>query len=301
MPEGGHYGALLYGQGGEGINQSVAGSICSIRQRKGINKMRDQHIHTAFSCDSEAKMEDYISEAKKKGIETICFTDHVDLNPNDYGYGYYSAEAFWERFRAVKSKADDSVEVLAGFEFGEPHLYQERLAELSKYPYDLIIGSIHWIGGLFPCQQVRERYSAKEFYTMYWQEVLKTVQAGGFDVLGHIDFPKRYYGEIYYTEAVIKEIFSTLLEKDIILEINTSSLRKGHEQTMPGKELLEIYRANGGKYVTIGSDAHIVEDIGADDRSAKRLIEDVGLQEVFYRQRKQVTLANPTIRLPDDF
>lgn len=46
------------------------------------------------------------------------------------------------------------------------------------------------------------------------------------------------------------------------------------------------YRENGGRYVTIGSDAHVVEDIGADDRSAKRLIEDVGLQEVVYRQRK---------------
>ncbi len=39
--------------------------------------MRDIHIHTEFSCDSEAKMEDYILEAKKKGITTICFTDHV--------------------------------------------------------------------------------------------------------------------------------------------------------------------------------------------------------------------------------
>lgn len=117
------------------------------------------------------------------------------------------------------------------------------------------------------------------------------MQAGEFDVLGHIDFPKRYYGEIYYTEAVMKEIFSTLVEKDMILEINTSSLRKGHTQTMPGKELLEIYQANGGKYVTIGSDAHVVEDVGADYRIAKRLIEDIGLREVVYRQRKRQIIS----------
>lgn len=76
--------------------------------------MRDLHIHTEFSCDSEAKMEDYILMAKRKGIETICFTDHVDLNPNDYGYHYYEPDAFWERFRAAKSKADSGIEVLAG-------------------------------------------------------------------------------------------------------------------------------------------------------------------------------------------
>lgn len=249
--------------------------------------MRDMHVHTEFSCDSDAKMEDYIEKAKASGIGTICFTDHVDLNTNDYGYNYYSADRFWERFNEIKYNADMPIEPLAGIEFGEPHLYEKNLKELTKYPYDFVIGSIHWIGDMFPCQKVREQYSAKEFYTLYWKEVLKTVQTGGFDSLGHIDFPKRYYGEIYYEEAVINEIFRNLLEKDLVIEINTSSLRKGHAQTMPGKELLEIYKANGGKYVTIGSDAHIVEDIGADYVAAKSLLEEVGLQEVIYRQRKR--------------
>ena len=41
------------------------------------------HKLSTFSIlDSEAKMEDYILEADKKGITTICFTDHVDLNTN---------------------------------------------------------------------------------------------------------------------------------------------------------------------------------------------------------------------------
>lgn len=249
--------------------------------------MRDMHIHTEFSCDSDAKMEDYIEKAKTSGIGTICFTDHVDLNTNDYGYNYYSADRFWERFNEIKCNADMPIELLAGIEFGEPHLYEKNLKELTKYPYDFVIGSIHWIGDMFPCQKVREQYSAKEFYTLYWKEVLKTVQTGGFDALGHIDFPKRYYGEIYYEEAVINEIFRNLLDKDLVIEINTSSLRKGHARTMPGKELLEIYKANGGKYVTIGSDAHAVEDIGADYTTAKSMLEEVGLQEVIYRQRKR--------------
>lgn len=127
----------------------------------------------------------------------------------------------------------------------------------------------------------------KEFYTLYWQEVLKTVQTGEFDALGHIDSPKRYYGEIYYEESALNEIFRHLLEKDLVIEINTSSLRKGHAQTMPGKELLEIYKVNGEKYVTIGSDAHLVEDIGADYIVAKELLKEVGLQEVIYRKRRR--------------
>ena len=141
---------------------------------------------------------------------------------------------------------------------------------------------------MFPCQKVREQHPAKEFYTWYWDEVLQTVKHGGFDALGHIDFPKRYYGEIYYTEEKMNEIFKHLLDKDMVIEINTSSLRKGHSETMPGSELLEIYKTNGGKYVTIGSDAHEVQDLGADISVAQELVKKFELQQVYYKERKRI-------------
>lgn len=249
--------------------------------------MRDLHVHTEFSCDSEAKIEDYASKAIKDGISQICFTDHVDCNKNDYGYNYYNPEAYFKQIDAEKIKFAGQVDLLCGMEFGEPHLYYEKLQELSRNPYDFIIGSIHWVGDMFPCQEVRNEYSAKEFYTLYWKEVLNTVKVGGFDALGHIDFPKRYYGEIYYREQDLAEIFKNLVDKNMVIEVNTSSLRKGCDETMPGRELLEIYRDNGGNYITIGSDSHLVEDLGADYEKAKNLITEVGLQEVVYVRRKQ--------------
>ena len=96
---------------------------------------------------------------------------------------------------------------------------------------------------------------------------------------------------------MMKEIFQTLLEKDLVMEVNTSSLRKGHEQTMPGKELLELYKTCGGEYVTIGSDAHVVEDVGADYEVAKRLLKEVALQEVMYRQRKRIVKIEDEMEL----
>ncbi|MCR5756060.1 MAG: histidinol-phosphatase HisJ family protein [Acetatifactor sp.] len=250
--------------------------------------MNDLHVHTKFSCDSEAEMKDYMEAAIQKGLHTVCFTDHVDLNPNDYGYNYYNSSAFFEEYLLLKQRYHAQTEVLAGIEFGEPHLYPDELKQLVMRPYDYVIGSIHWIGDMFPCQKVREQYSAKEFYTLYWIEVLKAVRCGGFDSLGHIDFPKRYYGEIYYEEPIMNEIFKTLLEKDMVIEINTSSLRKGHEQTMPGKELLQIYKDNGGKYITIGSDAHEVKDLATDYEIAKQISCELGLQEIIYRNRKRM-------------
>lgn len=251
----------------------------------------DLHIHTKFSCDSEAEPEEYIKHAISKNIKAICFTDHVDLNPDDYGCNYYNPNNYFDMFTIIKEKYQNQIDVYSGFEFGEPHLYADKLKTLSAYPYDYIIGSIHWIGNMFPCQKVREQYSAKEFYTLYWEEILATAKHGGFDALGHIDFPKRYYGEIYYQEAKIKEIFKYLLDKDIVIEINTSSLRKGNNETMPGKDILELYKDCGGKYVTIGSDAHEVKDIGADNDTAFRLVKDFSLQQVLFNQRKRIIIT----------
>lgn len=248
----------------------------------------DLHIHTAFSCDSDADMEQYVVQAIDKKMQMICFTDHVDLNPHDYGYLYYKPKEFLEMCHRLKAKYGHLIRIGAGMEFGEPHLYQEQLKELSAYPYDFIIGSIHWIRDMFPDEKTRTWYSAKEFFSIYWEEMLRTVKHGGFDALGHVDFPKRYYGELYYSEAKIREIYNRLLEQDMVIEINTSSLRKGLSETMPGLELLEIYKDCGGRYVTIGSDAHEVRDIGADNEIAQKLIRDFGLQEVVYEQRKQI-------------
>ena len=56
----------------------------------------DYHIHTEFSCDSEAKMENYVKQALERDIRMLCFTDHVDLNPEDYGYNYYNVKKYFK-------------------------------------------------------------------------------------------------------------------------------------------------------------------------------------------------------------
>lgn len=48
----------------------------------------DLHIHTEFSCDSEADMQEYLINGIQQNMNAVCFTDHVDLNENDYGYNY---------------------------------------------------------------------------------------------------------------------------------------------------------------------------------------------------------------------
>lgn len=144
-------------------------------------------------------------------MKYICFTDHVDFNKNDLGYGYYNADKFFNEYNRLQMKYGDKIHMLSGIEFSEPHLYKSEFEKLYKYPYDFIMGSVHWINDMFPCEKVRKNYPTYKFYELYWQEVLKAVEFGGFDCLGHMYFPKRYYDEVVYDEILINEIFNKMI------------------------------------------------------------------------------------------
>ena len=64
----------------------------------------DYHVHTNYSDDSTYLMEDVIKDAIKMKMDEICFTDHVDLNKNDYGYDYYNSENFFEKYNKIKGE-----------------------------------------------------------------------------------------------------------------------------------------------------------------------------------------------------
>lgn len=255
------------------------------------NFICDMHVHTKYSCDSKAELEAYCLEAIKKGIHMVCFTEHIDYNINDYGYDYYNAKEFFSDFLHLKEKYNGKLTLLCGIEFAEPHLYQDKLAEYLKLPYDYILGSVHcFYKDMFPARMVKEGIPVEICYEYYWNEVLATVKSGGFDVLAHIDFPKRYYNKLIIDSDKLYEICGELINKNICLEINTSSLRKNTAETMPDKSILEIYKSCGGKYITIGSDAHNAEDLAADYLYAKGLIDFFGFQEVVFKQRNKSIL-----------
>jgi len=247
----------------------------------------DTHVHTKHSCDSRAELEAYCIQALQTGVDTLCFTDHVDNNPNDDGMGFYDTEAFFGDFLPLKEKYQDRLTLLCGMEFAEPHMYPKAFARFSALPYDFILGSVHfWYRDMFASQLVRTGVSVELCYAHYWDTVLAAVRAGGFDSLAHIDFPKRYYGSLIIDRPKLHEICNEMVRNQICMEINTSSLRKNMAEPMPGRDILSIYKSCGGKYVTVGSDAHHPGDLAAGNAQARELIDDFGFEEVIFIQRK---------------
>jgi len=252
--------------------------------------MHDMHVHSEFSIDSHEPMGAYLPIARRFGVESICFTEHVDYNPNDFGKDFFEVSRYFDAIQDVRKEAE-GIRILSGIEFDCPHQYPQMFEKECLLPYDCIIGSVHYCNlmpDIFLSDLVASGVSAKDCFTAYWREVKKTVRLGGFEVLGHMDIPKRYYHELYYDEGVLREIFRMMLDKNIVPEINTSSLRKGCQDTLPGRELLQIYRQEGGLYVTVGSDAHVAGELSADNDIAQTLVRELSLNEVIFIGRKMV-------------
>lgn len=253
--------------------------------------MLDFHVHTHHSDDSKVTMEQYCIQAIKNGVKYICFTDHVDNNLADPGCGKFNPQNYFNEFNSVKDKYGNILNIFSGIEFSEPHIYRKEFDEIRKYNFDYILGSIHFFyNDMLLSHMVIENIPIEIVYEKYWYQMQKMIEYGGFDAIGHLDFPKRYFNKLIYNEKDVERILSTAVRNDIILEINTSSLRKGCIDCMPSEDLLSIYYKVGGRKVTIGADSHKLEDLGKDFQKAFELTRNQ-FQIVYFDKRKTLNLA----------
>lgn len=214
----------------------------------------DLHTHTNFSFDSIATMESYVMQALKADVDVICFTDHIDVNSHYDTFADFQFDKRREEFTRVKDKYADKVKLLYGFEIGEPHLHPDVMEKVYAQQPDMIIGSVHDpLGHL----GINEWLSRRDYERYYNECVRQMVEHGGFDVLGHADMPKKYHDDYVEDLDYVAETLRLCVEKGIVPEMNTSSLRKeGVTETMPSLKAVERYAKCGGKYVAINSDSH---------------------------------------------
>ena len=244
----------------------------------------DCHTHTKFSADSEMRAADAIARAESFGCG-IIFTEHYDYDLPEFTFdaGNYFSE--YKNFRS------DTVRL--GVEVGLTE--SARAANknfLAQGEFDFVIGSIHVLEG-------HDIYNRKFFadkdkstaYRKYFAVMAEEAAAEDFDALGHIDYicrPAPYENpEIEYAafKPEIDAVLKILVERGKILELNTRRLDKirGLKELVP---VYQQYKKLGGKYITIGSDAHKVEAVCANFERALEFAKELELTPVSFRQRK---------------
>jgi histidinol-phosphatase (PHP family) len=175
---------------------------------------------------------------------------------------------------------------------------------LDSRQFDMVILSIHWSAGRpihlrdvwngrDPSAVTRE-YLESVLEAVRYCEDLHARRGRVFDVLGHLDFAKRYsdrfLGSVHVLDHmdVVNEILQTCLSADIVPEVNTSTLRGGIGEPMPGPEIIKRYAELGGKMMSLGSDAHKANQIASGLEEAAAMLQEAGIsQAAVFQQRKR--------------
>lgn len=248
----------------------------------------DSHMHSKFSSDSRMNILDAINIAKEKNIG-IIITDHMDLDYPIKDEFKFDIPSYFNEYEKYRS---DNVKL--GIEIG---LTENTLIEneniSASYDFDFVLGSIHAVKGLdIYAEYKNEGYNKKDYFKYYLEDMLKCVKIyNNYDSLSHIDYPCRYCSfdnkELLVSEYkdILSEIFSTLLNKDKVLELNTSRLHIP-EAKLALKDIYKLYKDLGGKYVTLGSDAHTHLNIYRNFDVALKFINELDLKGVYFSKRK---------------
>jgi histidinol-phosphatase (PHP family) len=227
-------------------------------------------------------------------IPEIGITEHFDLNPVDPCVGFFRADEWWEELLRCREKLNGLVTIRAGIELSEPHLYPEAVeALLGNYPWDYSLGALHWIGSELIFEEEYFKRAEKVAYNDYFIELQRLVHSGPFDILAHMDMVKRYGYEYYggfdprKYEGQIRSILQILVSRDLALEVNTGTLRRSIHETSPSKQILQWFLEEGGQWITLGSDAHEPETVGAGIEKALSIIQSLGFKNLASFKRRK--------------
>lgn len=264
----------------------------------------DYHLHTSFSSDSDAPMEDMIQQAIHLHLKAICFTEHYDMDwpENEDNFTFLvDTYKYQQKLYELKEKYRGQLEILFGIELGLQPYLKSKLIDYSKsYPFDFIIGSSHLVDGVDPYYPILfQKYpDEKATFHRYFECILENLEAfTNFDVCGHLDYIVRYapYKEQYYNHLdyidLIDCILKKCIENNIGLELNTAGWKYGMSSPNPNLEILRRYRELGGEILTIGSDAHKPEHITWDFHKIPDFLTEAGFKYfTIFKERKPIFL-----------
>ncbi len=253
--------------------------------------LADYHIHCKYSDDSEEDLEKIIKTAINKGIDEICFTDHVDygIKPDKDVFEKMDENAkkdwikkigridlnvdypnYFKEIEELREKYKDKITIRQGLEFGmQVHTIKDfqKLFDKYKEKFDFVILSCHQVNDKeFWTNEFQKGKSIDEYNAEYYEEIYRVMNRySDYSILGHLDHIQRYNETIYPFEKsreIIVKILKKVIEDNKGIEVNTSSFRYGLKELTPERDILKLYHELGGKIITIGSDAHKAENVG---------------------------------------
>ena len=260
----------------------------------------DYHLHSHFSCDSKNDLNNICQLAYQMGINEIAVTDHVDYSyPTQKPHHTIDdLEQYIEVVQYFQEKYRQQLTIRLGVEIGlEAHYFAEVDYLLQKYPFDFVIGSVHEVNSLAVSRQPFFAGKTKlEAYIDYYTAILNNIRDfQNFDVLGHLDYCKRYCpvpyetGDQWLANELVTEILQTLIQNGKGIEVNTSGFRHTSQICMPHPDIIRQYYTLGGRRITIGSDSHHADYVSLKVKETHQILQDIGFTHIStFEHRKEI-------------
>lgn len=220
--------------------------------------MRDNHLHTHFSYDSQAKFKDYLDAYSGE----IVTTEHFDLsNPYTKKDDIPDYDAYSREIDQLNQAYGGRIK--RGIEIG---YYQPREADILAYladkAFDLKLLSVHHNGqNDYLDDEIAER-DKDEVIPEYLNLLEAAIGRVDAHVLAHFDYGFRLFelspADLQVYEPQLITIFQKMIENDLAFELNSKSIYLYHHEDLYRYALGLVKKLGCQKY-SLGSDGHKLE------------------------------------------
>ena len=258
----------------------------------------------------------YCEQAASQGVVEIAVTEHLHRfrQADAVLGGWWEAEpaspvrdvmaSFWRE--EVGADLDRYVEVgLAAQAAGLPvvlglevDFHRGRMhdvaALLDGYPFDVLLGSVHWIGawGFDNVEHAAvlaewDARAVEDVWDAYADCLDELADSGTCDVLAHPDLCKVAGRRPAVPDEWHARMAEAAARSGMAAEVSSAGWRKPAQEAYPAPDLLARFAA-AGVPVTTASDAHHGDRVGERRGDVARLLADAGIDSLAaYRRRRR--------------
>jgi histidinol-phosphatase (PHP family) len=286
-------------------------------------ELTDTHTHTWYSGHGDGTVAEVVEAAVKRGLSTVALTEHLPLprevDPEGtFAMKHEQVNLYLEEIAQARA-AHPEIEVISGVEVdwredAEAYIL-DQLGRGSgeqdtggQGPYEVILGSVHMLtdaqGKVWEFDHPdhidgwRDRGEEAVWHEYYrlWCDAVKSVVP--FTIMAHPDLPKKLgFRPRFDTREFYAGMAAAAAAKDVLIEVNTSGLRKPIGELYPAPALLKAF-CTAGVGCTVSSDAHTPWDVGRDLDAAYAAMRDAGYTHVTVPTRTGDRRTIPLEELP---
>jgi len=257
----------------------------------------DYHMHLRNGngqiAHQTSAVDPFVESAREAGVDEIGFTEHIyyfKQTRSLWTVPYHTERCLYDieaYVSAVVTARGRGLPVKLGLEVDYvPGREDETRELLAPYPWDYLLGSLHYIGSLGVDDEPRlvDAMGVEEAWRLYFETLAAAARSGLFDSLSHPDLVK-----IFGARAASFDygpVVAAIADSGVAVEVSTAGLRKPVHELYPHPEFLAACRARDVP-VTLASDAHTPDVVGRDFDRALELLRSAGYDTVtVFEQRR---------------